>query len=69
MKSASSMLQRLVEELDHRDRALADADRADLLGLDQPDAVVPRQHLGQRRGGHPAGGATPDDDHFGDAIA
>ncbi len=44
---------------------LADADDADLVGLDKLDAVAAAQHGRQRRGGHPAGGAATDDD---DAI-
>ena len=62
-------LQHAVEELDHRDRRLADADGADLLALHQRDGDLAAQDLGQGRGGHPAGGAAAGDhdlpDHRG----
>src|SRR5688572_29515736 len=48
-----------VEVLDLRDRRLADAHRADFLGLDDLDpAVVVLQDSRQRRRGHPAGGSA-----------
>ena len=55
-------LERRVEVLDVRDRGFAHTDDADLVGLDQFDSVAWPQQFGQRRGGHPAGGAATDDD-------
>src|SRR5690606_38940036 len=47
--------QHAVVELDHRDRGLADSDGADLLGLDEGDAVaLGAQYLGERCRSHPA---------------
>ena len=53
-------LQRAVEFADVRDRGLADADDADLVGFDEADAVLPVEHFRQRCGGHPAGGTATD---------
>ena len=44
-----------IEHDDGRDGRLADAHRADFLRLDQRDRVAPLEHLGERRGRHPAG--------------
>src|SRR5258708_15446486 len=56
-------VQEIVEDLDMRQRRLADADNADLVRLDEGDAIVgsgqPPRHHG---GGHPAGRPAPDDD-------
>ena len=54
---------------DRRDGRLADAHRADLLRLDEPDgAPEVREGLRQRRGGHPARGASPDDEDASDRL-
>jgi hypothetical protein len=57
-----------VEQADLRDRRLAHADDADLLGLDQGDGRVVRpEDLGHGRGRHPAGRAAADDEDAADA--
>ena len=61
-------VQRGVVELDHRDRRLAHADDADLLGLHEPDRIRWVQYLRQRRRGHPPGSATADDHDLMDAV-
>ena len=58
-----------VEQQDRRDRGLADAHRADRVGLDQGGLVILRPgDLRQGGGSHPAGGAAPDDDDIADAL-
>ncbi len=57
--------QQAVEVEDMRDRRLADPDGADRLRFDQVD-LHPGQHMGQRRGRHPAGGAAADHDDAAD---
>ena len=48
------------EIADVRDRRFADADGADLVGLDEPDLDL-AQPLREDGGGHPAGGPSADD--------
>src|SRR5690606_19940507 len=61
--------QELEEIADRRDRGFADADRAALFRLDEPDRRPPAaQEPAQRRGGHPAGRAAADDDDALDAA-
>ena len=63
MKRASSSPQQLVEVAQRRQRGLAHAHRADVVGLDERHAVALRvQHLRAGGGAHPAGGAAADDD-------
>ena len=57
--------QRLVELLDGGDGGLAHADGGNLVGLNQVDVVAAVQHLGERRRGHPPGGAAA---HDNDAL-
>jgi len=59
----------LVEGQQRRDRGLADADGADLVGLDQRDGQALAQRLGQARGCHPAGGAAAGDDDAAHGLA
>src|ERR1043165_855370 len=59
----------LVEADERWDRCLPDANRPDLLGLDQGGlriAVVEKAREGRRR--HPAGGPATDDDDLADAV-
>jgi len=51
-------LEGMVVDVDERDRGLAHAHGADVVGLDQRDLPGRAQQLGQRGGGHPAGGAA-----------
>src|SRR5690349_18832334 len=51
----------LVEELKGRDAGFADADGADLIRLDQRDALRALHGLRQRGSCHPAGGPATDD--------
>src|SRR6476661_4923312 len=63
-------VEQAVEQVDLRNRRLADADRADLLRFDELDgegrdlADDPRQ-AGRR---HPAGGAAADNHHLADGV-
>ena len=55
--------EQLVEVAQRRQRGLAHAHRADVVGLDERHAVAFRmQHLRAGGGAHPAGGAAADDD-------
>jgi hypothetical protein len=60
--------QQLVVGEQRRDGGLADADGADLVGLDEPDVERLAEHLGQQGGDHPAGGAAPGDDDAADGL-
>src|SRR6185369_17362163 len=59
-------LEHFVEQLEMRNGRLADTDRADLLGLDQPDRILATEQLGTRSRSHPARGAATDDDNVFD---
>src|SRR5687768_9705017 len=54
--------EKAVESEQRRDGALADADGADCVGLDQGDFRARTQRPRNRRGRHPSGGAAAGDD-------
>jgi hypothetical protein len=51
-----------------RNAGLADSDNADVVGFDQPDAVVALEDARHGRGGHPARGAAADDHDIPDVL-
>ena len=60
--------QHLVEDPDRRNRRFADTHGADLGRFDQRDGAGALEALRERCGGHPPGGAAPDDGNAGDAV-
>jgi hypothetical protein len=59
----------LVEPVDRRNRGLADADDADVVGFDELDRTLPQiDCLGEGGRRHPPGGAASNDDDLPDAI-
>src|SRR6476659_147884 len=61
--------QPLIEQVDLRDRRLADADGTDRIGFDEADGDERTGEAGQSRCRHPAGGSPADDDELADPLA
>ena len=59
----------LIEPVDRRNRGLADANDADVVGFDELDRTLPQiDCLGQSGGRHPPGGPAPDNHHARDSL-